>query len=189
MNKLSENTLILRCKDRDSDAFRILVERYKKQAYAFAFSYLKNPDDAMNISQDAFVRAWKAIDTFIEGRSFKPWLLSIIKNLSLNLIEKKKNLREISLDSAMEESGFDIPESGSNPHETLEGRETREQVWKAIFCLKDEFREVIILKHFNDLSYSEISETLVIPEGTVMSRLYYARIELKKKLETSVLRS
>ncbi|MFC1693914.1 RNA polymerase sigma factor [Candidatus Latescibacterota bacterium] len=184
MNQLTDDILVVRCKVRDKDAFCTLVDRYKKEAYSFAFSYLKNMDDALNISQDAFVRAWNAIDTFIEGRSFRPWLLSIVKNLSLNLIEKKKNLREISLDEAMTESGFDIPDNSQNSLHVLEERETREQIWKAVFSLKDEFREIIILKHFHDMSYREIAGILDLPEGTVMSRLYYARIELKKILET-----
>jgi len=189
MNELSDTTLIVKCKAKDREAFRMLVERHKKQAYAFAFSYVKNADDALNVSQDAFVRAWNAIDTFFEGRNFRPWLFSIIKNLSLNLLEKKKKLSEISLDSAMEESGFDIPDTAGDPLDDAVSSETRTQVWKAIFGLKDEFREIIILKHFYDLSYHEISEALDIPEGTVMSRLYYARLELRKKLETVVLRS
>ena len=177
------------CRARDTSAYRVLVERYKRQAYGFAFSYLKNADDSLIVSQDAFVRAWKAIDTFEKGRSFRPWLFSIIKNLSLNLIEKKKSLREVSLDKAMEESGFDIADTTADPHEMLENSEIHEQVWKAIMELKEEFREVIVLKHFQDLSYREIADTLGIPEGTVMSRLYHARLALKKSLVTVMKRS
>jgi len=182
MNELTDDMLILRCKTGDKNAFRILVERYKKQAYGFAFSYLRNAEDALNISQDAFIKVWNAIDTYIEGRHFRPWMFSIIKNLSINLIEKKKRRREISFEEAFEKSGFDIADSSGNPHKILEEKETRGSIWKAIFELKEEFREIIILKHFHDLSYQEIAETLGIPEGTVMSRLYYARFELKKKL-------
>ncbi|MBT4482195.1 MAG: RNA polymerase sigma factor [Candidatus Latescibacteria bacterium] len=188
MTELTDNILILRCKARDSDAFRILVESYKKQAYTFAFSYLKNSDDALNVSQEAFIKVWKYIDTFLENRLFRPWLFGIIKNLSINLINKKKNLGEISLDKAMDESGFDIHDTAKDPLHAVVDKETGQQVWKAVFELKDEFREIIILKHFHDLSYSEIAGTLDIPEGTVMSRLYYARIELKRKLEQVIQR-
>ena len=97
MPEPADNMLIQKCKVRDTDAYRVLVERYKKQAYSFAFSYLKNVDDAFNISQEAFIRAWNAMNRFEEGRNFKSWLFKIIKNLSLNLITKKKSLREISL--------------------------------------------------------------------------------------------
>jgi len=184
MNGQAENALMDQCRARDTGAYRVLVERYKKQAYGFAFSYLRNAEDSLIISQDAFVRAWKAIDTFEKGRSFRPWLFSIIKNLALNLIEKKKRLREISLDEAMEERGFDIADTSDDPHKALEKSETHEQIWKAVMEMKDEFREVIVLKHFQDLSYREIAESLGIPEGTVMSRLYHARFALKKSLET-----
>ncbi|MCE5250129.1 RNA polymerase sigma factor [bacterium] len=183
MSVQAENIIVERCRCRDMGAFRTLVDMYRKQAYGFAFSYLRNADDALNVSQDAFVRAWKAIDTFEKGRSFRPWFFSIIKNLSLNLIEKRKSLREISIDKAMEDSGFDIADDSSDPHDMLEKSETQQQVWKAIMELKNEFREVIVLKHFHDLSYREIADTIGIPEGTVMSRLYHARLALKERLE------
>jgi len=186
MNDLPEHALILRCKSGDRDAFRVLVERHKKQAFAFAFSYVRSSDDALNVSQDAFVRAWRAFDTFLDGRSFKPWLFSIVRNLSLNLIEKKKSLREVSLDEAMEESGYDIPDTGDDPLVALERKEVRDAVWRAVMGLKKEFREIIVLKHFQDMSYREIAEAVGVPEGTVMSRLYYARLELKKKLDVVV---
>ena len=89
----------------------------------------------------------------------------------------------------MEESGFDITDTTADPHEMLENSEIHEQVWKAIMELKEEFREVIVLKHFQDLSYREIADTLGIPEGTVMSRLYHARLALKKSLVTVMKRS
>ena len=184
MNTQTDSILIDRCRNHDLGAYRELVERYKKQAYGFAFSYLRNTEDALAVSQDAFVRAWKAINTFKTGGNFRPWLFSIVKNLSLNLIEKKKSLREVSIDEAMEERGFDIPDRSDNPLELLEKSEIREQVWKAVMKLKPEFREVIVLKHFHDLSYSEIAEAVGIPDGTVMSRLFHARLALRKSLET-----
>ena len=88
----------------------------------------------------------------------------------------------------MEESGFDIADPSDDPQRNLEKKETQKQVWKAIMGLKDEFREIIVLRHFNDLSYNEIAESLDIPEGTVMSRLYHARIELKEKITTEIKR-
>jgi len=188
MTELSDSILIQRCKMRDKEAYRLLVERYKKQAYSFAFSYLKNVDDAFNISQEAFIKVWNAISRFEENRSFRSWLFSIIKNLSINLITKKRRLREISLDKAMEESGFDIADTSADPHDTLEAKERHKQVWKAIIGLKEEFREIIVLKHFNALTYKEIAETLDIPEGTVMSRLYHARLALKENLMTELQR-
>lgn len=181
---IPDAALIERCRDRDADAFRILVERYKKQAYGFAFSYLKNVDDSYSVSQEAFVRAWNGISAFRDGGVFRPWLFSIVKRLALNHIRKKKRLREISLEQAIEESGCAFPDNSSNPQEYVEADETRRDVWKAVMGLKEEFREIIVLKHFHDLSYHEISESLDIPEGTVMSRLYHARKALKKHLES-----
>ncbi len=84
----------------------------------------------------------------------------------------------------MEESGFNIPDDSCNPQEHIEADEKHREVWKAVMSLKEEFREIIVLKHFHDLSYREIAESLNIPEGTVMSRLYHARKALKKHLES-----
>ena len=131
MSGQTESFLIERCRAHDLTAFRELVERYKRQAYGFAFSYLKNADDALTISQDAFVKAWRAIDTFETGREFRPWLFSIVKNLALNLIKRKKSRREVSIDEAMEQSGFGIPDTSDNPQEMLEKNEIRERIWKA----------------------------------------------------------
>lgn len=182
MTEYTDDILIMRCKSKDIGAFNQLVERYKHEAYGFAFSYLKNVDEALSVSQDAFVRVWKSIAGFEEGRRFRPWLFSIIKNQALNEIDRNKNRREVSLDEALEESGFDLPDSTPGPYDRLADSETRRQVWKAVMSLKKEFREVIILKHFHDLSYAEMADTIGIPEGTVMSRLYHARLALKQEL-------
>lgn len=175
--------LVQRCKARDMSAFRELVDRYRESAYGFAFSYLRNTEDALSVSQDAFVRVWEFIGTFREGSSFRSWLFGIVRHLSLDCLDRRKRRREVSIDAVMEESGFDPADPGPDPHQMLETRETRARVWKAIMGLKDDFREIIVLKHFNDLSYREIAESLGIPEGTVMSRLFHARVALKKSLE------
>ncbi len=188
METVLDAALVERCKAKDIAAFRELVERYNRHAYGFAFSYLKNPDDALAVSQDAFVRVWECIGTFREGNVFRSWLFGIVRHLSLSRLRKKRRLREISLEDAMEKSGFDISDSGPGPQEALENRETRELVWKAIMELKDEFREVVVLKYFQDMSYREIANSLGIPEGAVMSRLYYARLSLKKKLGPALFR-
>jgi len=185
----NDSDIIRRCRNRDTDAFRILVERHRKSAYGFAFSYLKNRDDALGVSQEAFVRAWNAMDSFDETRPFRPWLFSIVKNLSINLLARKKRLREVSLEEAMDESGFDVASTEADPLETLAEKEKRGQVWRAIMSLGEDFREIIILKHFEDLSYREIARALKIPGGTVMSRLYYARLALRDALAGEIERS
>ena len=188
MTEYTDDILIVRCKSKDVCAFNLLVERYKHEAYGFAYSYLKNVDDALSVSQDAFVRVWKSIAGFEEGRKFRPWLFSIIKNQALNVIDRNKSRREVSLDEAMETSGFDLPDCAPGPYDRLANSETRRQVWKAVMSLKKEFREVIVLKHFHDLSYAEMAEAIGIPEGTVMSRLYHARLALKQELTSELQR-
>lgn len=182
MMQPTDAILIARCKVRDTDAFRVLVERYRHSAFSFAYSYLRNEDDALVVSQDAFVRAWKSMDSFIEDRRFGPWLLSIVKRLALTFIDRRRVRREVSLDHAVEDYGFDAPDPAGDTSHYAEERDTGARVRRAVLSLKDEFREVITLKHFHDLTYAEIAETLGIPEGTVMSRLYYARRELKRIL-------
>lgn len=180
--EVTDAVLIERSRNRDTDAFRQLVERYRREAYGFAYSYLRNADDAFLVSQEAFVRAWNAMRRFEAEREFRPWLFSIVKHLALNALDSKRRRREVSLDAAMEESGFDLAGDDPDPLATVEAKELRSRVWMAVMGLKPEFREVIVLKHFNEFTYREIAQALGIPEGTVMSRLYHARLALRERL-------
>jgi len=165
----------------DKAAFGQLVQAYQRRAYAAAYGYLRNRDDAMDVAQDSFVRAFRAIKRFETGRPFYPWLHQIVRNTSLNKIKQKKRRGEASLDTMME-SGFDVSDPGQGPDGHAAAGDSREKLDAAMARLTEEHREILRLRHLIELSYAEIAEVLDVPQGTVMSRLHAAR----KKLRESV---
>jgi len=162
----------------DPSAFGRIVKMTMKQAYAVALSFVGNADDAKDISQEAFIHAHRARSRYDPDREFFPWLYTIIRNLCLNFLKKRKVQTNLSLD-ALELK----PSRDPNPQEQVIVSEKREMVWKALFELTPEHREVIILKDINGYSYAEIAGILDVPIGTVMSRLYYAREKLYEVLK------
>lgn len=177
--------LIIRCKNGDTQAYNGLVNRYMQRAYYAALGFVGNRDHALDLSQDAFVKAFRAIHRIDENRPFFAYFYRILRNLCFNFIRNKK--RHARPFSEIGEAQYEnISNSEPNPAEALEQQEQKERVWAAIHKLKPDHKEMIILKEFRDYSYQEIAELLDIPVGTVMSRLYHARKSLKSKLEGSL---
>ena len=187
MNKetFNEKAALIAARNGDRAAFGKLVTAYQRRAYAIAYSYVKNRDDALELSQEAFVRAYKAIATFDTKMPFYPWLYRIIKNTCLNQIKRKKRRGESSLD-AMMESGYDAVDRARGPNEASELDELKQAIQRAMERLTPDQQEILRLRHFLELSYAEISDCLEIPQGTVMSRLHAARKNLKTALEEKV---
>ncbi len=163
------------------DAFGELVERYKERAYMIALGFVGNPDDAMDLSQEAFVKAFKAIRTFKDGRDFYPWFYAVLRNTCFNFLRRRKTRKESSLDAA-QEYGFDVVDGAPGPAATLELKEMRELVRAEIGNLAPVHKEILLLRHYELLSYKEMAGVLGCPIGTVMSRLYAARQALKARL-------
>jgi len=173
---MDERSLIVRAQTGDRDAFGILVRLYLQRVYRAAHGIVHNHDDASDIAQDTFVRAYKNLDRFDVNRPLFPWLFRIARNLCLNRIERVTK-REVSLPE------FDtIRSSHQTPDEVAIARDEKERVRMAVAMLPDQHREIIELSHFQECSYKEMAEILGIPIGTVMSRLYHARQKLKDLL-------
>ncbi|MFH1865050.1 MAG: sigma-70 family RNA polymerase sigma factor [Candidatus Eisenbacteria bacterium] len=173
--------LALKAKRGDIDAFGELVERYKERAYMIALGFVGSPDDAMDLSQEAFVKAFKAMRTFKDGADFYPWFYAVLRNTCFNFLRRRKTRRESSLDAA-QEYGFDVAGGAPDPSTTLERKEMRALVRAEIDKLAPVHREILLLRHFELLSYKEMAGVLGCPIGTVMSRLYAARQALKVRL-------
>lgn len=172
------------CKQRSPAGFDHLVRKYMREAYFHALGILGNHHDALELSQDSFVRAYTAIDRFDETRRFYPWFYRILKNACLNFLTRKRP--RLNTDMGTDERPApDIPDVRFDPAVISERNETNERLWLAIGTLSAKLREVIVLYHFRGKKYAEIGETLGIPLGTVMSRLYSARKRLKTVLETA----
>lgn len=163
----------------DKKAMKTLVDRYKKRAFYLALGMVGNKDEAFDISQEAFIRVFKSAARFEKGHDFFPWFYSIVVNLCKDCLARRKNkeAREMNLDDAAY-----LLVADSNPEDTVIKEELSRDIQRALMELDFEDREIIMLKHFKDLSYDEIAALLKIPKGTVMSRLYYARKKLVKRL-------
>jgi RNA polymerase sigma-70 factor (ECF subfamily) len=180
LTTLSDSDIILRCQNGDKHAYGVLVKRYMKRAYFSALGFIHEHDAALDLSQEAFVKAWNHIKTIDSQRSFFTWYYTILKNLCLNEIRNLKNRAKRFSDIGIAvDQQIDIQH---NENGLIEQKELQEQVWLAINQLEPGEREIILLREFQDLSYNEIAEILECPIGTVMSRLYSARKALKEKL-------
>jgi RNA polymerase sigma-70 factor (ECF subfamily) len=171
------------CQLGKTESYRFLVEKYKTRAFYAALLITGNRDDALDLSQEAFFKAFRAIKTFQTGRSFYTWFYRILKNLCINHYKRIKR-RNIVFSDADESEGPSLYLSPTaNPAEVFEENEMRDLLWKGLMQLKKDDREILILKEFQELSYKEIAEVLNIPVGSVMSRLFYARKKLANILE------
>jgi RNA polymerase sigma-70 factor (ECF subfamily) len=180
-HEITDAELASKAKRGDIAAFEELVERYKERAYMIALGFVGNPDDAMDLSQDAFVKAFKSMRTFKDGCDFYPWFYAVLRNTCFNFLRRRKVRKESSLDAA-QEYGFDVRDGAPDPSRTLEKKELREIVRAEIDRLSPVHREILMLRHFELLSYKQMAEVLECPIGTVMSRLYAARQALKVRL-------
>ncbi|MBI2425128.1 MAG: sigma-70 family RNA polymerase sigma factor [Candidatus Hydrogenedentes bacterium] len=181
---IDERDLLTAAREGDRAAFGALVKAYQRRAYAIAYGFVGNREDALELAQDAFARAYQAMPRFDTSMPFYPWLYRIIKNSSLNFLKKRKRRGESSLDSMME-SGFDAIDAQRTPDAQVELDDVQFAVRAALTKLSPEQREIIRLRHFLEMSYGEIAEALAIPQGTVMSRLHGARKRLKSIIEES----
>ena len=181
-----ESELIARCRRGDREAFNCLVERHHSRIYNYAFSLARNHDDAMDVAQEAFVRAWVNLRSFRGDSSFITWMTRITRNLFLDTQKKRKNDPKISLDELMESQdsspGREAEDPAPGPEETLLTNERVEIVRKAILGLAPEHREILTLYDLQSFTYEEISVILKLPMGTVKSRLNRARRTLRDKL-------
>jgi len=177
-----ERDAILECQAGNKESYRYIVDKYKTRAYYAALLYTKNRDDALDLSQDAFYRAFRAIKSFDTSKNFYTWFYKILKNVCLNFIQFKK-VRAKSSDELDETRLNPSSSSIERPDEIFEKNERSQIIWEAIETLNENDKEIITMKEFNEMSYQEISEILNIPIGSVMSRLFYARKKLLKKLE------
>lgn len=177
-----EAALLVAAREGDKAAFSTLVRQYQRRAYGVAYHFVGNREDALEVAQEAFIRAYRAMDRFDVHMPFYPWLYCILKNTSLNRIKKRKRRAESSLD-ALVDVGYEIEDSGQSPDEAASNGDVRDAINMAMAHLSDDHREILRLRHMLDLSYSEIALHLGIPKGTVMSRLHGARKLLREKLE------
>ena len=181
----SDALLVRRCLRGDQNAYAELLSRYKKPVYALTWRMVSNEEDARDLAQEVFIRAFSALSSFDTKRSFLNWILKIASNLCIDHYRRSK-LKAVSLDQELDEGDgrkLQLPDDGRGPEETAEAEETLRALDRAITKLPPKYKVVILLRHKNELSYEEISETLDLPTGTVKARIHRGHKALKEILE------
>lgn len=168
----------------DSSAFEEIVDTYQHMIYNLCLTKLGNREDALDVSQDTFLRAYRAIGGFLGESKLSSWLYRICLNCLADHQRKKKTNLSVEKDNNGY-GGFDLPDTSdeSDPQNQTEKNERIRAVRQAIAALPDESREIIVLREYENYSYAEIAEMLGIEVGTVKSRLNRAREKIKNLLE------
>ncbi|MEC7498181.1 MAG: RNA polymerase sigma factor [Planctomycetota bacterium] len=170
---MNEQKAIQLClKHRDPAGFESLMVQNERRAFFHAHALLGNPEDASDACQDAFIRAFAALPKLEALDHFYPWFNRILRNVCLNMLARRKT-RQTHLQDASRSVQDRV--QGKTPTDLMEAKESRNEVWQLLNRLSAEHREILTLKYIHSFSYDEIANTLGIPKGTVMSRLYKAR--------------
>jgi RNA polymerase sigma-70 factor (ECF subfamily) len=173
----------------NTQIFSRLIDNYKNMVYDLAYRMSNNPHEAEDISQDAFLRAYQSLAHFSPSYKFSTWLYQITLNIIRDRF-KKKELNYVSLDAPVETDDSEFyrqpADFTNNPEQIMSQKENAQAIQHAIYSLPLKYREVIVLRHLQDLSYIEVANILKIPSGTVKVRLYRAREQLRKILADSV---
>jgi RNA polymerase sigma-70 factor (ECF subfamily) len=181
----ADQQLVERAKNGDRAAFRALVERYQQRVYGIAFGIVRHPEDAMDVTQEAFIKVHKHLARFQGSSSFYTWLYRIVVNLCIDHRRRSGRSRSVDFDDSLDHSEHTEmgPTPIRDPGSEFGRRELRGQIGRAVDELSDKHRQVILLREIEGLSYKEIADTLDISVGTVMSRLHHARQNLQVSLK------
>lgn len=181
---MSDNQLVEAAKAGDSKAFEELVRRYQGMVYSLAYRMVGDPDNAADLSQDAFLNAWRGLGKFDARSSFSTWLYRLTSNACIDFLRREKRRTALSMTVEDEEGErqAEFPDERYAPHRALEKEEARSALERALAALSPEHRQVLLLREAEGLSYARIAQILEVEEGTVKSRLARARLSLRDRL-------
>lgn len=179
--------LVTRCQRGDTAAFDELITRYRQRCFAMIYQMVRNEDDAWDLTQDGFIRAWRSLASFRGQSSFFTWLYRIMTNVTLDWLRKKRIQAGQEFDDtiglrAIEPGAVTVPAAAMQPAEKLADAEIRNRIDEAIGKLSEEHRAVIVMRELEGREYQEIAHAIDCSIGTVMSRLFYARRKLQTLL-------
>lgn len=187
---VDDRDLVESARGGDRDAFRTLFERYHRRAYATAFGVLRHQDDALDVVQEAFLKAHRHLDKFEGNASFFTWLYRIVMNLAIDHLRKRRRTRPVELDeqrldeedAAGDDRGLLPRILGANPGRALLDKQIRARIDQALGELSDNHRAVLVMRELEGLSYAEMAEAMGCSKGTIMSRLFHARKNMQRRL-------
>lgn len=181
MTREEESAVILKVQQGDANAFEALVTAYQKQVYSLALRTVGNPEDAADLSQEAFLRAYRSIGSFRGDSKFSVWLYRLTTNICIDFLRSKGRKPTVSLtmeNDDEETQELDVADDRFDPEENFQRAELQRAVQRGLNSLPEEFRTILILRELEGMSYAEIGEILHLEEGTVKSRLFRARSRL-----------
>lgn len=179
-----DSELVTRCQRGDTASFETLVKRYRGRVYSLVYQMVRHDAESWDLSQEVFIKVWRALPKFEGQSSFFTWLYRIAHNTAYDFLRSRKNRESLEFDDAtashIAAGSKTTPQSGESPDERLVHSELGQRIYAAMDQLSPEHRAVVMLKEVEGLSYEEMATCLGCTVGTVMSRLFYAR----KKLQT-----
>jgi RNA polymerase sigma-70 factor (ECF subfamily) len=183
---VDDRELVAAAQRGDRDAFRTLFERYHRRAYALALGVVRHPDDALDVVQDAFIKAHRYLDKFEGNASFYTWLYRIVMNLAIDHIRKHRKVKPVELDETRidpDEGDPLLPRIlGGNPGQALMDKQIRGRIDQALDQLSENHRAVLVMRELEGLSYEDMAQAMNCSKGTIMSRLFHARRNMQKRL-------
>jgi RNA polymerase sigma-70 factor (ECF subfamily) len=182
-----DKQLVEAARQGDATAFRELVQRHQRRAYAVALGMVHDPDDARDVCQEAFLKVHKNLATFEGEAQFFTWLYRIVANLCIDHLRKRRGMK-VEFDDALanddpDEAGISPQRTGFDPARALADKELRAQIMAALDKLSPAHRSVLVMREVDGLSYQEMADLMKCSIGTIMSRLFHAR----KKMQTMLL--
>lgn len=186
MNKdsISDKDILFNLIDEDVDAFSILVDRYKNRLLNFVYRFVKDFDVAEDIVQETFLRVFRKRHSYRAIANFSTWIFTIAGNLAKSELRRRKRWRFLSLDANSEDKRkIELPDSSITPDRAAAITILNENVNNAIDTLKDKYREALILRDIEGMSYQQIADIVGVPVGTIKSRVNRARIKMQKELK------
>ncbi len=181
-----ERKLVTRCLEGDLAAYEELIECHRAKVFAMLVQIVRNEEDAWDIAQQGFVKAWRSLSSFKGESAFFTWLFRIMRNLAIDFLRRKQRHGEQSLEAIEEKTGVlpaaSTPASAAPDERAWQG-EIADRIELALDTLSIDHREVIVMREIHGLSYQEIAKVTDCSQGTVMSRLFYARKKLQQELQ------
>lgn len=181
---LSDREVLFNLVDEDINDFDILVQRYKNRLMNFVYRFVKDFDVAEDIVQETFLRVFRKRHEYKAIANFSTWIFTIAGNLAKSELRRRKRWKFLSIDAANEdEKTFELPDRGMEPDRVTSVKMLEENVQSAIDSLKNKYKEALILRDVEGMSYLQISDIVGVPVGTVKSRVNRARLRMQKKLK------
>ncbi|TSA86411.1 sigma-70 family RNA polymerase sigma factor [Deinococcus detaillensis] len=176
-----DSALFAQLESGDEAAWQAFISLYERRMYAYLYRLEGHAEDALDLTQEVFYRAWRSIRTFRVGERALPWLYQIARNTQIEK-HRRKQLGRFSLEEAQDEVGFEVVSTSRSPVQEAESAQTQDRVQRALMQLAPEYREAVVLRFVEDLPYDDIARIQGVALGTAKSRVYRAKEQLSSLL-------